>query len=121
MSLQFMIDSQLKFQKHMGYDLDSMDLKERAKYIKEQSLWATDELHEMIHEVPFAKDWSSKYSEWEPEKLEIQMKLSKEEYIDFLHFAINVGLALGFRNEEEIIKMYISKNKINYERQENGY
>lgn len=121
MALQFLLDSQLKFQKHMGYDLDAMDLPERAKYIKEQMLWAQDELHEMLHEVPFAKDWSSKYLKWGPEKLEMQMKLSKEEYIDFLHFAINVGLALGFRDEEEIINMYIAKNKINYERQETGY
>lgn len=120
-TLQFLLDSQLKFQKYMGYDLDSMDLKERAKYIKEQMLWAQDELHEMLHEIPFAKDWSSKYSKWDQEKFETQIKLSKEEYIDFLHFAINVGLALGFRNEAEIINMYIDKNKINYERQETGY
>jgi dimeric dUTPase (all-alpha-NTP-PPase superfamily) len=120
MSLQFIMDSQKKFQKHMGYDLDAMTLQEKAKYIKEHMLWATDELHEMLHELPFAKDWSSKYYKWSPEKLQTQLTLAKEEYIDFLHFAINVGLALGL-DENTIVQMYKEKNKINYERQENGY
>jgi dimeric dUTPase (all-alpha-NTP-PPase superfamily) len=120
MGLQFLLDSQKKFQKRLGYDLDSMNLQERAKYIKEQILWSTDELHEMLHELPFAKDWSTKYYKMTPEQIQHQLGLSKEEFIDFLHFAVNIALALDL-TEEEIIRLYKEKNKINYERQENGY
>lgn len=120
MGLQFLLDSQKKFQKRLGYDLDSMNFQERAKYIKEQILWSTDELHEMLHELPFAKDWSTKYYKMTPEQIQHQLCLSKEEFIDFLHFAVNIALALDL-TEEEIIRLYKEKNKINYERQENGY
>ena len=119
-AIQHILDSQLKFQNRMGYDFSKMSLKEKAKYIKEQMLWATDELHEMIHEVPYAKDWSKKYYDWSDEKMNKQILLTKEEYIDFLHFAFNIALALGM-NEEDIIRMYNEKNKINNERQNTGY
>lgn len=117
MSLQFILDSQKKFQERLGYDIDNMTLQERAKYIKENLLWATDELHEMLHEIPYSKDWSSKYDQMSDEELLNQIQLSKEEYIDFIHFAFNIALGLGM-DEEEILKMYKEKNKLNYRRQE---
>ena len=118
--LKNILETQKNFQKSLGYDLESMNKKEKAAYIKDNILWSTDELHEMLHEIPFAKDWSKKYDSWSDEKFESQLQLSKEEYIDFLHFAFNIGLALGL-TDEDIDRMFHEKNKINHTRQKVGY
>ena len=119
MSLQFILDSQKKFQSRMGYDFDNMSLQDKAAYIKQMMLWTTDEIHEALHELPYAKDWSKKYDK--PEySIEEQQQLFKEEMIDAVHFFFNI-LACAGMTEEEIIRMYKEKNNINYERQNNGY
>lgn len=118
--LKEIITSQKKFQSFMGHNFQEMTLSEKASYIRENILWATDELHEMLHELPFAKTWSSKYETWSEEKISDQLKLTKEEYIDALHFVINIAVALDM-SESEIINMYREKNLINYKRQEENY
>lgn len=119
-ALQEIISSQENFQSFMGYDFNKMSLKDTADYIKSNMLWTIDELSEMLHEVPYAKSWSKKYDQWSDEKIINQLRLTKEEYIDALHFMINIGLALNM-DESEILKMYREKNKVNYDRQENNY
>jgi dimeric dUTPase (all-alpha-NTP-PPase superfamily) len=44
----------------------------------------------------------------------------KEEIVDLLHFWITLCLKLGIK-PEEIFEAYMSKNKKNMERQDNGY
>ena len=44
----------------------------------------------------------------------------KFEYVDMFHFFINWGLMLGMTGTE-LIDMYVSKNKENFERQKRGY
>lgn len=48
------------------------------------------------------------------------LKELKMEYVDMLHFFINMGLFLGM-DGSEVMNMYISKNKENIERQKNNY
>lgn len=118
--LKIIMNKQLELQKDLGFDVEDMALLQKAKYIKENILWANNELNEMLHEIPFAKDWSKKYYSWDKEKVEEQLRLSKEEYIDAFHFFINIALALGI-SPKEILEMYLEKNEINIERQKNGY
>ncbi|MDG0860361.1 dUTPase [Staphylococcus equorum] len=118
--LKEIIESQTKFQSYMGHNFKNMTKKERAVYVKENMLWTIDELSEMLHELPYAKTWSSKYDRWSSQEHDDQIRLTKEEYIDSLHFLINIGIGLGM-DDEEIITMYREKNKVNYERQENNY
>lgn len=114
----FNIQKQLQ-EKTMGYSFDNMTSQERANYIKSMILWQTDETHEALHELPYAKEWSKKYdkSDYNHEK---QWKLFKEEMIDSLHFFINIMIAAGF-TPQEIYDMYIEKNKENIDRQKRGY
>lgn len=119
-SLQFMLDKQTQFQKEFGYDFNNMSLQEKSNYIKEMSLWVQNEINEMIHEIPYAKPWSKKYDSWSEEKIQEQIQLTKEELIDSLLFMLNIFASLGM-SQKEILKMYIEKNKINIERQQNGY
>lgn len=119
MNLQFILDSQKKFQSRMGHDFENMTKQQKAAYIKEMMIWTIDELGEALHELPYAKTWSKKYDK-EDYDMEKQNQLFKEEMIDALHFFFNIFVCLGV-TEEEIVKMYKQKNQINHDRQDNGY
>ena len=54
-----------------------------------------------------------------PEK-ELAMQKAKKEYIEVLHFVANIGVALHL-SEEDIMNMYMNKNKENVRRQDEGY
>ncbi|PEN61574.1 dUTP diphosphatase [Bacillus wiedmannii] len=118
MSLQFLLDSQKKFQERMGNNFEIMTREERSAYIKEHGYFLMEEVTEMLREMPFHKSWKD-YSSWDEEKHSEQEQLMREEAIDGLHFMINILLALDM-NEAEIIGMYKEKNKLNYQRQEDS-
>lgn len=114
--LQFLLDNQESFQNKMGYHFEEMTEEEIAKYIKDQSYWVTEELHEMTRELPFIKSWKD-YSNLSAEEKFDMSNRAKEEYIDLIHFIMNIGAALGFSGRE-IMDMYCEKHKINHQRQE---
>jgi hypothetical protein len=118
MSLQFLLDSQRKFQELMGIDFSKMSLKERCAYLKEHGYFLMEETVEMLREMPYHKSWKD-YSDLTPEEIEEQFQFMKSEAIDALHFMINVLLFLDM-SEAEIIEMYKKKNKLNYQRQEDS-
>lgn len=71
-------------------------------------------LHELIElerELAF-KHWKKNQP--------INIPEAREEAIDILHFMISIFQALGM-DHEDVMRMYIDKNKENIERQENGY
>ena len=74
-------------------------------------LASIDELMEMLRETPW-KPWKKQQT--------FNKERFKEEYIDLIHFVINLGLAAGL-SSNELIKRYKIKNKINFKRQKNGY
>lgn len=119
-TLQDVLDTQQELQKFMGTDPSSMCLPDRMKYLKEHSFWMTDEIHEMVHELPFMKPWSKKHYKCTQEELLEMKEKGREEFIDVFTFFLNVALALGF-SEKSLIDGYYEKNKINIERQKNGY
>jgi len=69
------------------------------------------EAAELANEIRGFKYWSNKGPDYDK---------AKEEYVDCLHFMLNIGNEL-FLNAEEIAKEYDRKYKINIERQRNGY
>src|SRR5437764_14130166 len=114
--LQFLLDSQTKFQKRMGVDFDDMTIRERSVYLKEHGYFLMEEVMEMFREMPFHKSWKD-YPNWDRYKQVLQTVKIKEDAVDALHFMINIFLALVM-GEQEIIEMYKEKNKLNYARQE---
>jgi len=117
--LDKMLQKQKELQERLGYDIDGMDTEDRAAYIKEFSIHLTQELHELLYEIPFFKKWKT-YSNMSEEEINASWAAAKKEYIDMLHFMLNIGLALGF-SAEEMHDMYMSKNKENHKRQDEGY
>lgn len=119
-NLKDALQTQEQLQDFMGTNPKNMGIVEKMQYIKEHSFWMTDEIHEMVHELPFMKPWSKKHYDCTLEELEQMLQNGKKEFIDVFTFFLNVAIALGF-TEEELISEYYEKNKINIERQKTGY
>lgn len=118
-------EMQLKWQAKLaelgrGLDYDKASFKERVDDITVQWRNLTTEFSELIERLPF-KEWKTYTPEQlrgardQEETLEIWY-----EYADMFHFFMNIGLALGIRGDD-LEKLYITKNKENYDRQKRGY
>lgn len=117
--LQEMLDKQSSLQKRLGTDIDKLTAEEAVKFIKEHSIHATQELHEMLYELPFFKGWKD-YSNMTNEEIHNAFDNARKEFIDYMHFNNNIALALGL-NEDDIYELYMNKNKENHQRQDEGY
>lgn len=113
--LKEIFEKQKILQERLGYDFDAMTDKERAAYIKEYTQHADHELHEMLAEIPFFKSWK-KYTD-KPELNEACWEVAQEEFIDALHFFVNIALGLRF-DAELLYCMFVDKNDVNHGRQE---
>lgn len=117
--LALMLQKQKELQERLGYDFSNMSVEQRVELIKEHSIHATQELHEMLYELPFFKPWKD-YSGMNKVEQAVGMDKGKEEFIDFLHFSWNIALLLGF-TPDEIFNRYYYKNAENHKRQDEGY
>lgn len=70
------------------------------------------EVSELANATRAFKHWSNKG----PMPKEVLL----DEYADVMHFFLSIGNQLGF-TPEEVEQAYIQKNKINYQRQKEGY
>ena len=93
-------------------DPTKMSEEERALFIKDMVLASTDELHELLQEVGW-KPWAT--------SRHVNVEAAKGEWIDLLHFVLNLGLAIGFRDGSEIEARYMQKRMKNVKRQQAGY
>lgn len=103
-----------------GLDFTNASFIERVNQISVEWKNITLELAELVERLPH-KSWKT-YSEAqkagfvsEEDKLETWY-----EYIDIFHFFMNIGLLLGI-TPDDFIKLYLTKNKENFDRQERGY
>lgn len=120
-----MFNMQASLQKHLAdkgraVDYDTASFHERVKDISIQWRNMNMEMTELLDRLPW-KEWKT-YTEAqkagfisEEDKLETYY-----EYIDVFHFFMNVGLALGI-DGDTFEKLYITKNKENFDRQARGY
>lgn len=102
-----------------GYKFDEQSLESRVAFIKEMSIHATQEIHEMLYELPHFKPWKD-YSGMSEEDKEVAFTKAKAEFVDTVHFVLNMAIGLGM-SAEEIHDGYVDKNKENYRRQVEGY
>ena len=99
--------------------VDFQKLNSDPAYRQEQVLDYIDhtieELIELRREMPIRKHWKSNKGDLP------DMAKAKEEYIDVLHFIINLGIILGFKDANEIYLGYLAKHKVNKTRQKEKY
>lgn len=117
--LETMMLMQKTLQEFLGYDFEYMTPKERTAFIKEMSIHVNQELNEMLYELPFFKPWKD-YSNMTDEQIEEGFMMARKELIDFVHFFLNIAIALKM-SPEDVFNEYHSKNAENYKRQVEGY
>lgn len=112
--LEEMFKLQNQLELTLGYDIAVMPMKERVAFIKEYCMHMEHEMHEMLQELPYFKAWKV-YPDSDFEQFRMTHK-AMEEWIDVLHFFLNVSLALGF-DAQTMVGMFLDKNALNHNRQ----
>lgn len=105
--LKEIFDKQIKLQDKLG----NKNLVGNQEFINIMTLATIDEITESLRETPW-KPWK-KHQTFNQEKY-------KEELVDEFHFFINRCLAAGL-TAEELYERFCNKNKINHDRQMEGY
>lgn len=113
--LKTMLCKQLELQQRLD-TLPGQDYKKVTNYIKDNTVYIMSELDELLRELPFFKPWKS----YENFNISAHKQLAKEEFIDVIHFVLNIAIALEM-SAEEIFSLYMDKNEKNHTRQDEGY
>lgn len=124
-ALKEIFEMQLSLQKRLsqtgrGVDYSNSDYKTNVDDISKQWRNLTLEFSELLERLPF-KEWKT----YTPDQLagrishEDQLEIMYE-YADMFHFFINIGLALGV-DGDILERLYVTKNKENFDRQNRGY
>ena len=103
------LDEIFKMQKALnGYIIENRHLDfSMEEWIQKGSLALIDEITELLNEV--------NYKWWKNPK-QIDEAAVKEAIVDMLHFFVSICLYAGMTSDE-LYKIYIEKNKENYDRQ----
>lgn len=101
------------------YKFEDLGMEARVDFIKEMSIHATQEIHEMLYELPYFKPWKN-YEGMSETDIDEAFTKAKGEFVDFIHFILNMALGLGM-TADEMFEGYYVKNQENYRRQEEGY
>lgn len=105
--------------KSFGFDFAKMTADDRIDYLRLQTLAAINELGEALDEV-----------DWKPWAQVAERKVRREQFVnelvDVLHFWINMVLAVSGKMSsqeiaDEVFTRFALKNRVNAERQVNGY
>ena len=114
--LQEMLNKQEALQVRLNSLPDRKDEHATTKFIRDNVIYTMDELSEMMREIPFNKHWKDYTNFDRPTRL----NNARVEYIDALHFFMNIGLALGL-DAEMIYSLYMDKNTENHKKQDESY
>lgn len=114
--LEAMLTLQFAFQARLGQL--PVEEQDRTQYVMNNMLYTEAEGHEFLREIEGFKSW--KHYDWNDNEKEEHYKAALEEFVDMLHFVLNIALAMGF-SADEIYESYIAKNITNHRRQDNGY
>ncbi len=109
--LEEMFEMQKKLNKRIGVDTDNMNEQEKIKWILNYCLAMNQEISELIDSVPWK--WWAKYQKFDEQNIKVEI-------IDIFHFLISAAQVIGL-SAEDVHRIYMQKNKVNFERQERGY
>lgn len=114
--LNNLLTLQYNFQARLG----QLPLKpgEQTQYVMNNMLYTEAEGHEFLREIEGFKSW--KTYNWSQDEKDEHYKAALEEFVDMLHFVLNIALAMGFSGDD-IYEAYVAKNIVNHKRQDNGY
>jgi len=94
------------------------DEQHRQEFINLNTLCCTDELFEGLRETRW-KNPNYIRGGWKTTQT-LNQEHYKEELVDVWHFLINLSIAAGM-DSKDLHKRFLKKNKINHQRQSDGY
>ena len=110
-TLKDMFDMQKKLNLRIGVDTDNMSTDEKQKWILNYCRAMNQEIAELIDSVPWK--WWAKYQKFDEQNIKVEI-------IDIFHFLISAAQVMGL-TAEDVHRIYMQKNKVNFDRQESGY
>jgi len=98
--------------------IENMSDADKQNFINQMYIALQVELGEAIQETQWKNPKLVKFG-WKQTQ-ELNLMKYKEELVDALHFFVNLCLVFGI-TAEELYKGYLQKNKVNANRQRDGY
>jgi dimeric dUTPase (all-alpha-NTP-PPase superfamily) len=132
-TLGLIYNKQKELQARYGFDFTDWTLKQIADFWMVNKHALADELNEMFDALGGVNDGigSAAWKYWKKDNAKAAyMKISDlsesdklelyYEWIDGLHFFMNFGISMGMTSED-IVNLYMAKQKENHDRQDRGY
>ena len=95
----------------IGVHLPPPSDEEKAKWILNYTRALQQETAELIDSVPWK--WWAKYQTYNKQNARVEI-------VDLFHFLISLAQVAGL-TAEDVHRLYLEKNKVNFERQDSGY
>lgn len=116
--LDIMFENQKKLQIEIGHLPSIVTEADKQQYINQMILAIVEETVEIMRETKYKNPDCVKYG-WKKNQ-QWNLENYKEEIIDLFHYVMNLCIVVGM-DADEFFKIYLKKNKINFERSKNGY
>ena len=109
--LTHLFEMQTQLNRRIGVECENMSEEDQQKWLLNYCRAMSQEIAELTDSVPWK--WWAKYQKFDRQNARVEV-------VDLLHFLISLAQVLGM-SAEDIYKMYLAKNKVNFQRQESGY
>jgi len=123
-SLDIIFKKQCELQKQYGFDFGELISShgQNSSIIGTMLVDNIDCIHNELEELRnciFWKHWCDEAKEGRKNEVR-DVQNARVEVIDILHFFVNICVLLGL-DSEDVLRLYLQKNKVNFARQELGY
>ena len=109
--LKDMFEKQAELNRRIGVDTTQMPEAEQPKWILNYCRAMSQEIAELTDSVPWK--WWAKYQTYNKQNARVEI-------VDLFHFLISLAQVAGL-TAEDVHRLYLEKNKVNFERQDSGY
>ena len=109
--LAHIFEMQAQLNLRIGVNCANMSEEDQQKWLLNYCRAMSQEIAELTDSVPWK--WWAKYQTFDKQNARIEV-------VDLFHFLISLAQVLGM-SAEDVYKMYLAKNKVNFQRQDSGY
>jgi NTP pyrophosphatase (non-canonical NTP hydrolase) len=115
--LDIIFQTQKKLQERLAFNRIE-NLQDKQQYINQMILALVEESVEIMRSTAYKNPDYVKFG-WKKKQYN-DFDHMKEEIVDLMHFLVNLSLVIDM-DSEEFYSIYAKKNKINHDRQNDGY
>ena len=109
--LAHIFEMQAQLNLRIGVNCANMSEEDQQKWLLNYCRAMSQEIAELTDSVPWK--WWAKYQTFDKQNARIEV-------VDLFHFLVSLAQVLGM-SAEDVYKMYLAKNKVNFQRQDSGY